>query len=117
MTGQNLDEFRKRLKDYEKGSRRRFPRVRPLPGMPMASSGGRRRRFSIPWTWMIVVVALGFAMKAFIVLRIGEDQYRGRLAAYSDPGISESIGVFVMQPDPLTLTLRDVARSLIKPPR
>lgn len=109
MTGQNLDEFRKRLKDYEKGPRRRFPRVKPLSG---ASSAGRRR-ISIPWSWLVVVVALGFAMKAFIVLRVGEDQYRDRLAAYRNPGISESIGVFVMQPDPVTLTLRDMAKRLI----
>lgn len=64
-----------------------------------------------------MVLALGFALKAFIVLRIGEDQYRGQLASYRDPGISESIGVFVMQPDPLTLTLRDVAQTLIRPRR
>ncbi len=110
MAGKNLSEFNRRVKHYAKTHK-----DGPVPvdayGKPVYKT--RMPRLRLPWGAMVMVLTLAFALKAFIVLRIGEDQYRNRLAALDGPGFGKRVGKFVMQPDPLTLKLRDLARPII----
>jgi hypothetical protein len=122
VTESNLQQFREQLKNYEDGPRRRFrvlgPRQRAVPDVQkLASPSGRRRRirlpFRMPWYALILVASLFFLMKGFVVLRIGEESMRTRLAAYDGANWGERIGVFVMTPDPVSVTLSDWARPVI----
>jgi hypothetical protein len=105
VAASNIDDFRKRLNTYEKGGRgwRGFLNGRKR-GMP---------RLRMPWFSTLLVLSMVFGMKAFIILRVGEQQYRTRLAAYHDPSIGEQIGLYVMRPDPMTIKLRDFAEPII----
>ena len=122
MTESNLQQFREQLKNYEDGPRGRFrvlgPRRREVPEVQKLVSPSRsRRRFRlpvrIPWYSLILVASLFFLMKGFVVLRIGEDSIRTRLAAYDGANWGERIGVFVMTPDPVSVTLSHWARPVI----
>ncbi|MFT4999721.1 MAG: hypothetical protein ACI861_001412 [Paracoccaceae bacterium] len=109
MTDSNIQDFRKRMNKYEKGGKgwRSY-----LNGRRRAS-GKPLFRLRVPWFTTVLVLSLVFGMKAFIVLRVGEQQYRVRLAAYHDPTLGEQIGLYVMRPDPVTMTLRDFADPII----
>lgn len=109
MADSNLVEFRKRMKVYKKG--RRF--------LGISVGGGRAQkrrplaRIRPLWFPILLVVAIVFGMKAFIMLRIGENQYRAKLVSYEDTGFGNKIGMFIMSADPVTLKLRDLARPII----
>lgn len=110
MTGSNIDDFDRRIKQYKKGNRGKFM---PIGGRGLQTSQRPKPGFRFPWFSTVLVLTLVFLLKAFIVLRVGESQYRQRLAAYDDPGLGQRIGLYVMRPDPVTLKLRDFARPLI----
>lgn len=110
MAGSNVDDFNRRLKQYKKGSKGGLPLI-GRRGVRAVS--GSRSGLRMPWFSTLLVLTLVFLLKAFIVLRIGEGEYRQRLAVYNDPGLGERIGLYVMRPDPVTLKLRDFARPLI----
>ena len=71
----------------------------------------------IPWHALRILLVMGLAIKALLILKIGEDRYRARLAAYRGQELGERIGLFVMQPDPLSLRLRDMVADRLKPPQ
>jgi hypothetical protein len=125
VTESNLRQFREHLKNYEDGPRRRFrvlgPRRKPAPkpeidlSLPTGNLPPPRMRGGVrfPWYTLVLLVTLFFLMKAFVVLRIGEDSIRDRLAAYDGGNWGERIGVFFMTPDPVSVTLSDLARPVL----
>ena len=111
MSDQNFEEFRKRVARVQKRGKRRLPRIFSVSG---PNQGVRTPWFRFPWAALNVTLALVFALKAMIVLEVGEDRYRGRLAAFDATGFGVKIGKFVMYPDPVTLRITDFARPLVK---
>jgi len=109
VTEANLDEFRQRLKELDKQERRR----RVVSAIRFGARGGLR----VPWTTLLYVVFVLFLLKAFVVLRIGEGEYRQQLAAYEDPALGVKIGMLVMKPDPVTLKIRDIVEPILRPGR
>ncbi len=106
MTDANIEEFRKRLIKLEKKQKRRRFLGRLTPG----KSGGPR----VPWSAFLTVALIFFLLKAFIVLSIGESQYRDQLASYDDPALGQRVGIFIMNPDPITLKIHDLAKPVIE---
>ncbi len=105
MAETNIDEFKKRMRAAEK----KQARGRVLSNLKPGGAGG----IHIPWMAFVTVVALLFLLKAFIVLRIGENGYRAQIASYQDPALGQKIGLFVMDPDPVTLRLRDFVKPIV----
>lgn len=110
MTEQNVEKFRKRLKEYQKTKRRKFGIFDRRRGVQQSK---KRAKLRFLWFPVLLIVTVVFLMKAFLVLRIGENQYRARLTGYANPSIVETIVLFAMRPDPLTLALRNLAKPLI----
>ena len=96
---------------------------RTAPGKGQGARTPRKRRRDlriiglIPWHALRLLLVMGLAIKALLILQIGEDHYRARLAAYRGQDMGERIGLFVMQPDPFSLRLRDMLADRLKAPQ
>lgn len=105
MADANIDEFQKRVRAAERKQARNGFIKKLKPG----GKGG----LQVPWMSIVTIVALLFLLKAFVVLRIGESDYRAKIASYNDPALGQKIGLFVMKPDPVTLKIRDLVKPII----
>ena len=113
VSDNNVEEFRRKLKAYRKTAGR-LPIQTSLGPVYEPYPKPRRSLFArIPWGSLVLILMLGLCLKAFVVLRIGEDQIRQRLAAYQEPGLGEKIGLLVMTPDLVTRALSFYARPVI----
>ncbi|NOX41556.1 MAG: hypothetical protein GXP05_13920 [Alphaproteobacteria bacterium] len=108
MAGDNIDEFRRILRqvETEQPDKPRAPRYKK-------STGRSFRGIRMPWALIFHLVILMFLLKAFVVLQVGEGNYRRQLATYRNPAIAQQIGIFVMSPDPITLKLRDLFKPVV----
>ncbi|MFQ5439386.1 MAG: hypothetical protein ACE5DK_11220 [Paracoccaceae bacterium] len=102
MSDSNLQEFRRRLIEAEREHQRREAIDRARNGLRM-----------FPWTTLAYLLIIALVFKAFVLVRIGEGAVSGRLAAYSDPGMAEQIGIFLMQPDPVSRKLQSLVGPLV----
>lgn len=116
MADSSLRQFQESLRNYDGGGRR-WSVLGPKRKSPQGGGSGRRRRRRValrfPFYSVILVLSLFFLMKAFIVLRLGEDRYLQRLAAVDETAFGARIGIFAMTLDPVSLALRDLARPII----
>jgi len=55
-----------------------------------------------PLKGLIIVLALGFLFKGFLLAYIGDAGYTERLTALQSGTVVEQVGAWVMQPDPVT---------------
>ncbi len=110
MTEINIREYRARI-DLLRDKRRKSPLSHFWSLVALVLRVMAMMRF--PKGALYVAFLLLTLMKVIIVLQIGEDQYRARLASYHNPTLSERIAVFMMTPDGFTLKLRDLARPVI----
>ena len=105
-----MEEFRRRIVQMQ---RKRRGGLRGFFSFRRAATR-ERVGLSIPWSALTTALALGFALKAAIILEYGENRYRAQLAKYDGQQISERIGAFIMQPDPITLGIRDFADQVTR---
>ncbi|MFD1344685.1 hypothetical protein [Litorisediminicola beolgyonensis] len=62
----------------------------------------------------LIALTLGFfCFKAFLLVRLGTEDYAGHLAALENGSLSEQMGAVLMSLDPLTVTLADLASRVI----
>jgi len=60
------------------------------------------------WLTINKLVMLVVILKVMVLMNMGEDQYRARLAAIAAPARGDQLGQAAMGLDPLTLKLRDI---------
>jgi len=60
------------------------------------------------WLTINKLVMLVVVLKVMVLMNMGEDQYRARLAAITAPARGDQLGQAAMGLDPLTLKLRDI---------
>jgi hypothetical protein len=111
MKDPNMDEFYDRVakiqRDHSKGY-----------GMEAAGTLGRsstRRRPSwrVPIIApLLVILACGFALKATLHARIGEDLYNQRVATLEAGQAIDQIGAVLMRADPVTTALSAQIKKL-----
>jgi hypothetical protein len=111
MKDPNLDEFYDRVakiqRDHSKGY-----------GMEAAGTLGRsstRRRSGrqIPiLAPLLVIILCGFALKATLHARIGEQLYDQRVAALETGEALDKVGAFLMKADPVTLAISAQIKKL-----
>ena len=97
-------KFDSYLSQYERRNRGIFRR----------RGGGADTGLRFPWFTLLIVLCLAVCLKAFIVLRVGEDRYRDRFAAMKIIGVGDKVGAFLMQPDPVSSRLQEIARPVLK---
>ena len=67
-----------------------------------------RRRWPMPPLRAIVmIVAMGFVFKAYLLFALGSATYDERLATLASGNLFEKAGAAVMQPDPVTVWIAD----------
>gem|GEM_PF-5198448 len=106
MPDRQRQEFRKHAARLTrpKRRRRRATCARVLRGL-----GAIR----FPWMLLNTVLLMITVLKAAILLQVGDARYVARLASYDRSDLRTQIGVAIMQPDSLTLKLRDLMRPLL----
>lgn len=73
----------------------------------------RRVRRGLPWRGLLLL-AVGFiAFKAFMLASLGEATYGDRVTALRNGTLTEQLGAWVMQPDPLTVTFAAMIAPVI----
>jgi len=107
MVDRNIEEFRRRVQAAHKKSKHIKNRK--------ITTTTRRKGFAFPWMTVINIVVVLFLLKAFVVIRIGEKDYRAQLASYVDPAPGQKIGIFLMSPDPVTMKVRTFLAPIIQP--
>ena len=65
----------------------------------------RRRTPRFPLGAVLGVLAVAFAFKAVLLASMGTASYEARLSDLAAGGPAERLGAWVLQPDPLSLTL------------
>ena len=81
-------------------------------GLIVARPRVYRPRF--PLRGLIVLLALGFLFKGFLLAYLGDEAYGERVASLKEGTIMEQAGAWIMQTDPATVLIADgVQRFLI----
>lgn len=73
-----------------------------------------RTGLRFPWFSLLIVLTLAICLKAFIVLRVGEDRYAARFSRLEISGVGDKVGAFLMQPDPVSSRIQEIARPILK---
>jgi len=100
MSNSNQVRFQQSLKQYHKS---------PLQmGRPKVATS---RRFfpRLPWILFLTIAGLFLSLKALMLVRIGEQDYRAKLASYVEPDFAHRVAIAVLEPDVISLRLYDLA--------
>lgn len=107
MMSRSIPDFDQRLKRVESRARRlaqdgsytkmdRSGLVREYP---------RSRLPTFPWSMLVLLLLGALAFKAWLYVALGAARYSATLELLSEGSLSERIGAFIMQPEPLTQAL------------
>lgn len=111
MTDIDLNSFRHRIRAAQQKADQNWK----VHGPAYPSATRRHLRLPrLPWILILTVAALFLSFKALMMIRIGEHEYRAKLASFADPDNGEKIALTVLEPDQFSLWLHDVARPYLE---
>ena len=79
----------------------------------LISAYPRRRAPSFPLRGVVILIAVAFLFKAFLLFSLGEITYGQRVALLENGSVFEQAGAWVMQADPATVWLADTMTQVI----
>jgi len=86
---------------------------RVTPDGLMIPEARRRNRAAVALHSVLIVVAVLFVLKSFMLALLGDETYSDRLATLEAGNAVEEAGAYVMMPDPATTwTARQLSRLL-----
>jgi hypothetical protein len=100
MTNSSQLQFQKNVKQYQKS---------PMQKERPTATGSRRLIPRMPWILLLTIAGLFLSLKALMLVRIGEHEYRAKLASYVDPDLAHRVAIAVLEPDVISLRLHDLA--------
>jgi len=113
MAHHQSKEFQRRLQRVEKIHRRGG-------GFEAAGTLGRsayhKKESRSLFRPLLFTLAIGLALKAALLMQIGEVDYRERVDRLAQGGQVEKVGAYVMQADPITLWLAQNMKEIFKAP-
>jgi hypothetical protein len=80
---------------------------------PVAAPSRGLRLPHLPWTLMLTIAAVFLSLKALMIVRIGEHEYRAKLNSYPEPSLSEQVVLALLEPDRFSLRLHDFAQPYL----
>ncbi|SMX44102.1 hypothetical protein [Actibacterium lipolyticum] len=112
MVDPYIQEFQGRLRRVEKIHRRGggFEAAGTL-GRSYYTSAARKKSFVRPF---LLTLTGAMLFKAFLLMQIGELDYRERVEALKSGTQVEVAGAYVMQADPITVWLANNAKAMLK---